>query len=180
MTKKPTGTDANAPTPLPDPRPNVPIRSSEEEFHALSKGERFGAREILLSRLGGASQVHVNLLVIPSGKQSAPLHYHMREEEHFYVLEGRCVMRSGDDRHELGSGDYVCFPAGTGVAHAFENRFDADCTMLSVGPSDPTEICIYPDSGKAKLRELNAIVRWPQDSLDYWDGEPIDVPLDRE
>ena len=49
---------------LPDPRPNVPIRASEEEFQAFGKGERFSSRGIWLSRLGGAKQVHVNLVVI--------------------------------------------------------------------------------------------------------------------
>ena len=54
-------------------------------------------REILLSRLAGATQVHVNLAVLPAGKQSCPFHCHLREEEHFYVLSGRCILRSGDD-----------------------------------------------------------------------------------
>ena len=122
----------------------------------------------------------MNLMVIPAGKQSGPYHYHMREEEHFYVLEGRCVLRSGEDRHELETGDYVCFPAATGVAHALENPHGEDCRLLTIGAFDPTEICVYPDSGKIKLREIEATVRWPQESLDYWNGEPVDVPLEGE
>ena len=179
MKKKSTSPDtrSTSPDPLPDPRPNVPIRTREEKFMDWGAGVRFASREILLSRLGGAKQVHVNLLIVPAGKQGGPFHYHMREEEHFYVVDGRCILRSGDDRHDFQTGDYACFPAGTGVPHAFENPFDADCTMISIGPSDPDEIAVYPDSGKAKLRSLDTIVPFPQETLDYWDGEPVDDPL---
>jgi len=163
--------------PLPEARPNVPIRSGEEEVRGWSRGERFEGREILLSRLGGATQVHVNLAVLPAGKQSCPFHCHLREEEHFYVLSGRCVLRSGDERHEFAEGDYACFPAGTGVAHCFENPFQDDCSMLTIGPRDPNEIAVYPDSGKAMIRAMEAVVEWPQAQLGYWDGEDEDEPI---
>lgn len=144
---------------------------------AWAEGRRFAGRELALSRMAGAEQVHVNLMVVPPGKQSCPFHYHMREEEHFFVIEGRCVMRSGDRRHTVEPGDYVCFPAGTGVGHAFENPFDRDCTVLAIGPRDMSEIAVYPDSGKAKLRATGTVIPWPQDSLDYWDGESCDIPV---
>ena len=81
--------------PLPVPRPNVPIRAREEELRGWTHGRRFEGREVLLSRLGGARQVHVNLAVVPAGKQSGPFHFHLREEEHFYVLSGRCAAALG-------------------------------------------------------------------------------------
>ena len=174
------GTKAKSSASLPDPRPNIPIRTSEEEFVDWGHGVRFATREIPLSRLGGAKQVHVNLLVLPAGKQSGPFHYHMREEEHFYVVEGSCILRSAEFRHGFETGDYICFPAGTGAAHAFENPYDVDCTMISIGPSDADEIVVYPDSRKAKLRALEKIVPLPENSLDYWDGEPVDEPLPRD
>jgi hypothetical protein len=39
------------------------------------------------------------------------------------------------------------------------------------------EIAVYPDSGKAKLRALGHILRYPSDTLDYWDDELVDVPI---
>ena len=159
---------------LPTPRPNVPIHAADQPSHSWSEGQRFAGREVELSRLGGARQVHVNQLVVPAGKQTGPFHYHLREEEHFYVLAGRCILRSGDDRHEMQTGDYVCFPAASGVGHAFENPFEKDCSLLTIGPWDPDEIAVYPDSGKAKVRALETILPWPRESLDYWHGEPRD------
>jgi uncharacterized cupin superfamily protein len=182
MAKKPSKPNSTAgmDDALPEPRPNVPIRSEEEQLRGWTRGERFEGREILLSRLGGATQVHVNLAVLPAGKQSCPFHYHLREEEHFFVLSGRCILRSGNERYEFGEGHYVCFPAGTEIAHCFENPFDDDCSMLTIGPRDPHEVAVYPDSGKAMIRALDAVVKWPQEKLGYWDGEDVDGSLDRE
>jgi uncharacterized cupin superfamily protein len=160
-----------------EPTPNVPIRTSALAFDRWSEGERFAGGEIPLAALGGGTQIGVNLVELVPGKQSCPRHFHVREEEHFFVLEGRCVLRSGDARHEMGPGEYVCFPAGTGVAHAFENPFDAPCRLLAIGTKDPAEIAVYPDSGKAKLRALDVIVPLPAEGLDYWAGERTGEPL---
>ncbi|HWB74032.1 MAG TPA: cupin domain-containing protein [Nannocystaceae bacterium] len=159
------------------PTPNVPIRSHELAFDIWHEGARFGGAELALGRLGGARDVGVNLVELAPHRQSCPLHWHLREEEHFYVLEGRCVLRSGDERHEMSAGDYVCFPAGTRVAHAFENPHAEPCRLLAIGTRVADEIAVYPESGKMKLRALDAIVEFPPRSLDYWHGEHIDIPL---
>ena len=179
-----TRTDSRI-TPEParrEPTPNVPIRTGDLPFEEWGEGARFGARYRELSRKAGAVQIHVNVMVLPPGKQSCPFHYHIREEEHFYVLSGQCILRSGEDRHVFGAGDYVCFPAGTGVAHAFENPFASECTMLAIGPWDETEVAVYPDSGKAKIRALKRMIPWPADagSLDYWHGERVEEAIARE
>ncbi len=158
--------------------PNTPIRSASLPWTRWSEGERFGGGQIPLARLGGAVDIGVNLVELAPGRQNCPFHWHVREEEHFYVLEGECVLRVGDDRHAMGPGDYVCFPAGTGVGHCFENPHPRPCRLLAIGQRDPAEIAVYPDSGKAKLRAMEAIVPWPSEGLDYWDGEHPERPLE--
>jgi uncharacterized cupin superfamily protein len=165
------------PTLARGPTPNEPIRSHELAFDIWHEGVRFGGAELALGRLGGARDIGVNLVELAPHRQSCPLHWHLREEEHFYVLEGRCVLRSGDDRHIMGPGDYVCFPAGTRVAHAFENPHDEPCRLLAIGTRIADEIAVYPESNKMKLRALDAIVPWPPTSLDYWHDESTDLPL---
>lgn len=157
--------------------PNVPLASGELAFDTFEEGVRFAGGWIPLGELGGARQVGVNLQELPPGKQSCPFHYHQREEEHFFVLSGRCVLRTSEGRFEMKEGDYVCFPAGTGVAHCFENPFDAPCRLITIGTRDPDEIAVYPDSGKMKLRALDRIVPFTEETLDYWTGERPDEPL---
>lgn len=168
---------ASLPSDQRTPTPNVPLRAAELPWDHWSEGTRFGGADVPLGKLGGCTQIGFNLMELPPGKQSCPFHWHQREEEHFYVLAGRCVLRSGDARHEMGPGDYVGFPAGTGVAHAFENPFDEPCRLVAVGSKDPDEIAVYPDSGKMKLRALGQIVPLPENSLDYWQGERPDEPI---
>jgi len=112
---------ADAPSEARTPTPNVPLRVGELPWERWQEGQRFGGADIPLGALAGGTQIGVNLMELPPKKQSCPFHWHQREEEHFYVLAGRCVLRSGAERHEMGPGSYVCFPAGTRVAHAFEN-----------------------------------------------------------
>src|SRR5262245_64403720 len=83
-----------------------------------SHGEKFAGLVKPLGRHAGATHVGVNLEELPPGKQSCPLHYHMLEEEHLYILAGRPTLRLGEERIALAPGDYVCFPAGQEAGHA--------------------------------------------------------------
>lgn len=162
--------------------PNVPIRTGElgdDAWVTFRRGARFGSRDLPLGDLAGARRVGFLVTVLDPGDQSCPFHYHQLEEEHFYVLEGRCVLRSGEERHEMGPGDYVCFPPASGVAHCFENPFDEPCRYLTVGTKEANEVCVYPDSGKVLIGSLDVMARLPAESLDYWDGEPVDEALEK-
>jgi len=62
----------------------------------------------------------------------------------------------------------LCRPAGTGVAHSFWGG-DEPMTVLAYGPSDPRDLCFYPDSNKILAAGLNVVFRI--EGVDYWDGE---------
>lgn len=55
----------------------------------------------------------------PPGR-GAPLHYHLHESEGFYVLEGEYLFVIGDERRQVGKGEFVF--AAKGTPHAFVNR----------------------------------------------------------
>ena len=48
---------------------------------------------------------------LPAGASTAA-HHHVRTEEIYYVLEGRGLMRVGDETREVGPGDAVAIPPG--------------------------------------------------------------------
>jgi uncharacterized cupin superfamily protein len=99
-----------------------------------------------------------------------PFHYHQLEDEIFFVLSGRGVLRYGDDVRELRAGDCVSCPAGTKVAHQICNPFDEDLVYLAIGPHEPEEVCVYPDNGKVMIRGLRQVGRLEE--LPYLAGEP--------
>ena len=82
-----------------------------------------------------------------------PLHLHVREDEMFYVLEGRLHVRAGEHDLDAPAGSFVFVPRGT--PHAFRNpdevparilvmftpagmeRFFEGQAALPAGPADP-------------------------------------------
>src|SRR5262245_54359798 len=52
----------------------------------------------------------------PEGEQP-PLHLHHTDNEGFYVIEGTATLWVGDERLELGPGDFALAPAG--VPHTY-------------------------------------------------------------
>lgn len=54
--------------------------------------------------------------ILPEGA-SPPAHVHADLDDSFYILDGRMVIRCGDDVRQAGSGSWVQFPAG--VPHTF-------------------------------------------------------------
>jgi mannose-6-phosphate isomerase-like protein (cupin superfamily) len=66
---------------------------------------------------------------IPAGF-SPPLHVHHREEESFFVLEGRVRFRCGDEEMEGGPGTHVVLPRD--VPHTFVVVGDEPAHMLTL------------------------------------------------
>lgn len=112
----------------------------------------------------------VNCMRVPPGNSTCPFHYHQREDEVFYILSGRGVLRYGDEISQLRAGDCVSCPAGTQIAHQIANPYDEDLVYLAIGAYEPDEVCVYPDSCKVMVRSINRVGYL--ENVDYFDGEP--------
>ncbi|PCC68992.1 Uncharacterized conserved protein, cupin superfamily [Nannocystis exedens] len=112
----------------------------------------------------------VNQVRLPKGRTTSPFHYHLREDEAFFILSGRGVLRYGDALYDVGPGDCISCPAGTGVGHQLANPYDEDLVYLAIGPDDPHEVCVYPDSDKVMVRALKQVGYLHR--APYLDGEP--------
>ncbi|MCM0609073.1 MAG: cupin domain-containing protein [Ideonella sp. WA131b] len=111
----------------------------------------------------------MSLSRVPPGRSGCPFHAHAREDEVFYVLAGRGLFRYGDEVLEIGPGDCISCPAGTGIAHQIANPFDEDLVFLGAGLNDGHEVCTYPDSHKVMVRSLQRIGLF--EATDYGHGE---------
>jgi uncharacterized cupin superfamily protein len=152
-----------------DFNPIVNLDQVEEE--TMVSGAWGGSWKVLtpsMRRRGGT--LGVNRMRLPPGQVAVPFHYHLREDEVFYVLSGRGILRYGDQLREIGPGDCISCPAGTKVAHQIANPYDADLLYLAIGPRDPHEVCGYPDSGKVMVRGEGR-VGYLQEA-EYMAGEP--------
>jgi uncharacterized cupin superfamily protein len=159
--------------------PPKPMSSLDVAWTELSEVPRFNIRyrHLSLAALGEDYHVGVAIEELPPGKQSAPAHYHIFEEEHVYILEGSLTARIGAGRHEMTAGDYVCFPAGQKAGHCLVNDSGATCRYVIVGERNPKEVSVYTDSNKVLVRALGR-----RTILDlaarrgYWDGENTGLP----
>lgn len=135
---------------------------------------RYAAKEKSIAKVVGARDLGYHLEMLDPGKLSVPFHFHHHEEEMFYVIEGRSMLRQGDasgtEEIELTSGDFVAFPPGTGIAHQFRNHTDQPFVFLAFSNKVKTDVAEYPDSDKILIRSSRQMLR-RSPTLDYWDGE---------
>jgi uncharacterized cupin superfamily protein len=151
-----------------------PISSLDIGWEEWSPAPRFGMRSKHLTRAAiGSENYRVGVAVeeLAPGKQSSPAHYHIFEEEHVYIFEGALTVRLGDDRYDMKSGDYVCFPAGQKAGHCLINKSGAICRYVIVGERNPDEVVVYTDSRKVLVRALGRRAIFDLAATrGYWDG----------
>jgi quercetin dioxygenase-like cupin family protein len=66
----------------------------------------------------GGAYFAIEALVPPGG--GPPPHIHKNEEETFYIVQGHCSIRLGEETALAGAGDFVNVPRGT--IHCFHNE----------------------------------------------------------
>lgn len=159
----------------PDPAPRPPVASENVELETDDVSPRFGGqmRHLTYAAVGKDYRVGVLIEMPAPGKRLAPLHYHMREEEHALVLEGELTLLLGDESHVMRPGDYVAFPAGRKIGHSLLNSGAGPCRYLMIGARDPADVCVYPQSEKMAVRALDESggVFDMRARCSYWDDE---------
>ena len=93
----------------------------------------------------GLSQFGVNLLVLRPGSWSAQRHWHQKEDEFVYVLEGEVALITDEGESLLGAGEIAGFPAGQENGHHLVNKSDAVAKIIEIGTRAQDETATYPD-----------------------------------
>ena len=81
----------------------------------------------------GLTQFGVNITRLPPGVWSSQRHWHAKEDEFAYVLEGEVTLVTNDGEQLCRPGDCVGFKAGDTDGHHFINRSEQDVVLLVVG-----------------------------------------------
>ncbi|GJL90817.1 cupin domain-containing protein [Hyphococcus sp.] len=104
-----------------------------------------GRSKVALGDLGGLDQFGVNLTRLAPGAASAHKHWHAKEDELVYMLEGEAVLVEDDGETILRAGDAATFKAGVENGHMIVNRSLADAVFLEVGTRSADEVSSYTD-----------------------------------
>lgn len=121
---------------------------------------------------GQARQCVVSVYEIPPGKAAYPYHYHMRDEEVFYILSGTGLLRTPEGEREVRVGELLFFPAGEGGAHKLTNNGAAPLCYIDFDTANSLDAAVYPDSQKIGVwgMGVNKVYRLG-DAVDYYEGE---------
>jgi uncharacterized cupin superfamily protein len=98
-----------------------------------------------LGNAGGLTQFGVNLTTLEPGAMSAHRHWHAKEDEFVYVLEGELTLVTDAGEETLGPGMAASFPAGEPNGHQLINKSASRATYLEVGTRSDDEDAEYPD-----------------------------------
>jgi uncharacterized cupin superfamily protein len=107
-------------------------------------------------RLGnavGLDQFGVNLTTLKPGAASALRHWHEKEDELVYVLEGEVVLVENEGETVLRPGDAAGFKANAPNGHHLINRTNKDAVFLEIGTRSKYEKASYPDVDLVALRD---------------------------
>jgi len=111
-------------------------------------------------RLGnavGLDQFGVNLTTLKPGAASALRHWHEREDELVYILQGEVVLIEDGDEQVLRPGDAAGFKANTPNGHHLVNRSERDAVYLEVGTRSKRERAYYSDVDMMVVRDDNGM-----------------------
>ena len=134
---------ANAKGPGFDPK-TVPERTGST-YPEPFRSQVAGRAKRRLGDAAGLKNFGVNLVTLPSGSLSSMRHWHSRQDEFIYVVEGELVLVTDAGEQVLTSGMAAGFPAGKADGHHLINRADEPAMYLEVGDRTPGDAAVYSD-----------------------------------
>ena len=115
----------------------------------------------------GLTTIGVNLTTLPPGKESSMRHFHTREDELVFVIEGELVLRTNDGEQTLTAGMCAGFAAGSADGHQLVNRSDRPARYLEISNRDPNDAAEYPDDDLACRKDAGKFVFLRKDGTPY-------------
>jgi len=106
-----------------------------------------------LARFAGLTQFGVNICTLKPGAASSQRHWHEKEDELVYVLDGEVVLCEDGGETVLRPGDVVAWKAGVANGHRLINRSDRDTVFIEVGTRAAADRAFYSDIDMIVVRD---------------------------
>ena len=124
---------------------NVPVRTASIYPTEAQRQRLAGRAKQALGDALGLQNFGVNLVRLEPGAISALRHWHTRQDEFIYVLEGHPTLLTNAGATALAPGMCAGFRAGSGDAHQLINESDQVAVYLEIGDRTPGDQVSYPD-----------------------------------
>ncbi|ASJ97821.1 cupin domain-containing protein [Shewanella marisflavi] len=138
-------------------------------WESWQHSNQYASHQKHIGDAAGCRQIGVTMERLEPGKISSVAHYHTKEEEHLYALQGEATLFINGEPHDFKQGDYICFTANSGVSHTLKNESDADFLFLVLGNRDPHDVVVYPEHNKVQVRSIDEI--YAKRPTNYWDPD---------
>ncbi|GFZ31497.1 hypothetical protein CSC2_20230 [Clostridium zeae] len=120
------------------------------------------------------SQCSVSIYEIPPQKAGYPYHYHLKNEEIFYIISGSGILETPDGNKTVSAGDVIVCPPSEKGAHKIINSSEIEkLVYLDCDTVNYPDIAYYPHSNKVGIvlaGETNSFFN-KIDEVDYYQGE---------
>lgn len=144
---------------------NLP-KQTGTNYPAPFKAAVAGRSRKRLGEAAGLKNFGVNLTTLAPGAQSALRHWHLRQDEFVYIIQGELILVTDQGEQVMTSGMMAGFPAGEANGHHLINRSDQPAMYLEVGDRTPSDRVDYPD--------VDLIAQWTESGwvMTHKDGDP--------
>jgi uncharacterized cupin superfamily protein len=136
---------AEAPYPTLMHAADVPPQARQTNYPQPFASRVAGRQKRRLGEVFGLANFGVNLTTLAPGAMSALRHFHARQDELIYILEGAPILITNAGERQMKPGDCAGFKCGTGDAHHLVNRGTSDVVYLEIGDRTPGDTVVYPD-----------------------------------
>jgi len=129
-------------------------------------------KKIVLSGDNG-DKCNVSVYEIPPKKSAYPYHYHLLNQETFYIISGVGTLRTPVGEMNITAGDILVFPPSEAGAHKITNSSDTEMLIyIDFSTYNSTEVSFMPDSNKTVIygKDVKRIAINGMEA-DYYDGE---------
>jgi uncharacterized cupin superfamily protein len=106
-----------------------------------------------LGNAAGLDQFGVNLTTLKPGAASALRHWHEKEDELVYILQGEVILIEDGGETVLKPGDAAGFKANVPNGHHLVNKSSRDAVFLEIGTRSMHERAEYPDVDLLVIRD---------------------------
>jgi uncharacterized cupin superfamily protein len=133
---------------------NLPVEERStypEPFNQVVRG-RSRKR---LGNAAGLNQFGVNLTTLKPGAASSLRHWHEKEDELVFILEGEVVLVEDTGDTVLKPGDAAGFKANVMNGHHLVNKSNRNAVYLEIGTRAQHERAEYPDVDLLVIRDEN-------------------------
>ena len=132
----------------PDPPALDPAQVPEQSttgYPEPYKSRVAGRYKRRLGDAAGLKNFGVNLTRLEPGAESSMRHWHSKQDEFIYVLEGEVTLVTDAGRQKIKPGMAAGFPAGKPDAHQLVNETKKPVLYLEIGDRTPGDGANYAD-----------------------------------